>query len=64
MKVNNFTRYSRMATVADVMRHEILYNEGGFYMDTGIYLFNKVFYDWLSYKVVIPTLQPFRHRWI
>lgn len=53
-----------MATVADVMRHEILYNEGGFYMDTGMYLFNNVFYDWLSYKVVIPTLQPFRHRWI
>ena len=53
-----------MASVADVMRHEILYQHGGFYMDTSMYLFNDVFKQFLSYKVVIPTLQPFRHRWV
>lgn len=33
-------------------------------MDTSMMLFNNVFEQWLSYKVVIPTLHPFRHRWI
>lgn len=52
-----------MATVADVMRHEIMYREGGFYMDTSMKLFKDVFNQWLSYRVVIPTVEILRHRW-
>ena len=33
-------------------------------MDTSMKLFNNIFNQWLSYKVLIPTLQAFRHRWV
>ena len=33
-------------------------------MDTSMVLFNNVFYDWLSYQVIIPTMSPLKHRWI
>jgi mannosyltransferase OCH1-like enzyme len=64
LKINKFTRYSKIATVADVMRHEIMYREGGFYMDTGMKLFNNVFNKWLSYRVVIPTSEAVKNRWV
>ena len=41
--------------MADVMRHELMYNEGGFYMDTSMMLFNDIFKKWLSYKFVVST---------
>jgi len=52
---NKFTRYSKMATMADVMRHELVYNEGGIYMDTSMLLFNRAMYKWLSYKAFLST---------
>ena len=52
-----------MATMADVMRHEIMYYHGGVYMDTSMLLFNRVLYKWLSYKVFLSTEHIFRHRW-
>ena len=45
------------------MRHEIIYNEGGFYMDTSMRLFNRMLSKWLSYKFVVSTERVFRHRW-
>ena len=63
-KCNKFTRYSKMASMADVMRHEILYYEGGVYMDTSMVLFNKAIYKWLSYKAFLSTEHIFRHRWM
>lgn len=62
-EVESFTRFSRRATMADVMRHEILYREGGFYMDTSMMLFGDIFYKWLSYKAVLAAERTFRHRW-
>lgn len=62
-KANNVSRYSRLATMADVLRHEVLYYEGGFYMDTSMVLFNNVLEKWLSYKFVVSTERIFRHRW-
>ena len=53
-----------MATMADVMRHEIMYYHGGVYMDTSMLLFNRVLYKWLSYKVFLSTEHMFRHRWM
>ena len=52
-----------MATMADVFRHEVLYEEGGFYMDTSMILFSRVLDQWLSYKFVVSTERIFRHRW-
>ena len=49
--------------MADVLRHEVLYYEGGFYMDTSMVLFNNVLEKWLSYKFVVSTERIFRHRW-
>ena len=63
LEVDKFTRFSKRATVADVMRHEILYNEGGFYMDSSMVLFKRVFDKWLSYKLVVNAELSFRHRW-
>lgn len=62
-KMENVSRYSKRATMADVMRHELLYYEGGFYMDTSMILFNNVFEKWLSYKLALATERTFRHRW-
>jgi len=45
------------------MRHELMYREGGFYLDTNAYLFNDVFYEWLSYRAVVANMSPFRNRW-
>ena len=52
-----------MATMADVMRHEIMYYHGGVYMDTSMLLFNKIMYKWLSYKVFLSNEHIFRNRW-
>lgn len=49
--------------MADILRHEIVYNEGGFYMDTSMFLFNNIFNKWLSYKLVLAAQHTFRHRW-
>jgi mannosyltransferase OCH1-like enzyme len=61
--MENISRYSKRATMADVMRHEIVYHEGGFYMDTSMYLFGDIFYKWRSYKFALATERTFRHRW-
>lgn len=61
--MENTSRYSKRATMADVLRHEVLYNEGGFYMDTSMLLFNRAFDKWLTYKLVLSTERTFRHRW-
>jgi len=52
-----------MATMADVYRHELLYNEGGIYMDTSMLVFNSEISKWLSYKFFVPTYNSYRHRW-
>jgi hypothetical protein len=62
-RIDRTSRFSRLATMADVLRHEVLYYEGGFYMDTSMVLFNDIFYQWLSYKLVLATERIFRHRW-
>jgi hypothetical protein len=62
-KVDKGLRFSKLATMADVLRHEVVYEEGGFYMDTSMLLFNSIFDEWLSYKLVMPTERIFRHRW-
>jgi hypothetical protein len=62
-ELNKRSKFSKGATMADMMRHEILYREGGFYMDTSMYLFDDVLEKWLSYKAVLPSDVTFRHRW-
>ena len=47
----------------NVMMPELMYNEGGFYLDTSMMLFNGVLNQWLSYDLVIASEATFRHRW-
>ncbi len=53
--MENSSRYSKRATMADVFRHEVMYNEGGIYMDTSMILFNKGIEKFLSYKLALST---------
>ena len=44
--------------VADLMRLEIIYRHGGFYMDTNYYIFpNHTLDHWLTFKAVMPGQQ-------
>lgn len=61
--MENISRFSKRATMADIMRHELTYHEGGFYMDATMMLFDNVFYKWLSYKLALATERTYRHRW-
>ena len=49
--------------MADVLRHEIIVNEGGFYFDTSMLLFKPIPESWLTYEFVIGSERVFRHRW-
>jgi mannosyltransferase OCH1-like enzyme len=49
------SRYSKKATIADMMRYEILENEGGWFLDTNFML--------RTYKLALSTERTFRHRW-
>ncbi|CAM5999884.1 unnamed protein product [Sphagnum balticum] len=48
--------------VTDIIRGEVLYEQGGFYFDFNVEFFRKTFDDWLSYKLVMPAEVPFRNR--
>ena len=62
-RIENVSRFSKRASMADTMRQEIIYHHGGFYMDSSMFLFSNIFNRWLSYKLVMPTERTFRHRW-
>jgi mannosyltransferase OCH1-like enzyme len=56
LKFNKVSRKSKMAMVADLMRMEIVYRHGGFYMDTNYHIFkNHTFDNWLTFKAVMPA---------
>lgn len=50
---NRHSSYSKLATVTDIMRHEILYNEGGFWRDSGMNILKPVFDKFLKYRLVV-----------
>lgn len=55
--------YSKFATVTDLLRHELMYNHGGFWRDAGMNLFKNVFDNFVKYKLVIGSEATFAHRW-
>ena len=56
--------YSKLATVTDILRHELLYHEGGFWKDAGMDLLRPVFDKFLTYKIAITVDKTFRYRWL
>lgn len=61
---NRNSPYNKLATVTDILRHEILYREGGFWKDAGMNLLRPVFDDFRKYKIVLPVDRTFRFRWL
>lgn len=42
--------------LADIMRYEIIYQHGGFYVDTNIqFLKNNSLENWITYKLVVAS---------
>ena len=67
MNLLNFSKnspYNKLATVTDIMRHEILAIEGGFWKDAGMNLLRPIFDKFTRYKLVIPMDKTFRYRWL
>jgi len=55
--------YSKFATVTDLLRHELMYRNGGFWRDAGMNLFKNVFDHFTKYKLVIGGEVTFGYRW-
>lgn len=60
---NRHTRYSKLASVTDLMRHEILFNHGGIWKDAGMNFFRPIFDSLLKYRFVVGSDMTIRHRW-
>lgn len=55
-KFNKISPTSKFATVADLIRLEIMHKYGGIYIDTNYYVFKKnSLDDWLTFKAVVPA---------
>ena len=55
LRFSKVSSKNKMAMVADLMRLEIVYRNGGFYVDTNYHIFkNLTFDDWLTFKAVMP----------
>lgn len=56
IEFNNGSRHNKMSMVADLMRAEIIYNNGGISINTNYLVLRKgELDDWLSFKAVIGT---------
>lgn len=67
MTIINFNKkspYNKLASVTDIMRHEILYREGGFWRDAGMNLLRPIFDKFLTYKLVLPVDVIFKYRYL
>ena len=53
-----------MASATDIIRHEILYQEGGFWKDAGMEILRPVFDKFLKYKVFITFTMQGWYRYI
>ena len=61
---NKHSPYSKLATVTDIMRHEILFYEGGFWKDAGMNFLRPIFDKFLKYKLVLPVDRTGRYRYL
>ena len=61
---NKRSPYNKAAAITDIIRHEILYQEGGFWKDSGVNLLRPIFDKFLTYRAVVGNDMTFRHRWL
>lgn len=55
--------FKKYATVTDLLRHELMYQHGGFWRDAGMNLFKPVFDHFTRYKLVIGGEVTIGYRW-
>ena len=60
---NRHAGLNKLATITDIMRHEILYHEGGFWRDAGMNVLKPVFDLFLKYRLAVGAERTGRHRW-
>ena len=63
IKFNKRSPYNKLASVTDILRHEVLYHEGGFWKDAGMNLLRPIFGKFLKYKLALGVDKTFRYRW-
>ena len=55
--------YSKYATVTDLLRHELMYQHGGFWRDAGMNFFRPILDQFTRYKLVIGGEVTISYRW-
>ena len=65
MNMLNFSKKepSKLTSITEIMRHEILFHKGGFWRDPNINILQPVFSLFLKYNIVIGAERTGRHRW-
>ena len=64
LQFNQRSPYNKLAVVTDILRHELLHSDGGFWKDAGVNLLRPVFQKFLRYKLAITVDKSGRHRWL
>jgi hypothetical protein len=64
MEFNKGSPYNKLATVTDIMRHEILYREGGLWKDAGMNMLRPIPDAFLRYKLILSTDRLFQYRYL
>ena len=64
IKFNKHSPYNKLATVTDIMRHQIVYYEGGFWKDAGMNFLRPIFDKFLKYKLVLPVDRIGKYRYL
>ena len=55
--------YNKYATITDLLKHEVMYSNGGFWRDAGMNPFRPVFDQFTKYKLVIGGEATVAYRW-
>lgn len=61
---NKRSPYNKLASVTDIIRHEILYHEGGFWKDAGMNFLRPILDKFLKFKLVLPVDRIFKYRYL
>ena len=64
LEFNKHSPFLKFASTTDIMRHEILYREGGFWKDAGVQFLKPILDKFLKFKLAIPTDRGNRYRWL
>ena len=53
LRFNKCSPYNKLASVSDIMRHEILFNQGGIWKDANMEFFRPILDKFLKYKLMV-----------